>query len=211
MRRLIGYVLCCWLVLAAIVGTALIVGRRQSLPSRLEMLHLTECVPPCWIGIVPGQTTIAEARQRIEQVFSYDAGYDLRVDPIDPNFWQVYIYRRAQLQAPVVITLTAHQHTIVDAINFLFSASSSEGSTDVPTLADLHSVLGAPSRLLLWEGMKYPRIAYGDNHSGVLINARDSDYSYWTDNVFYMVLYGGDEKMVYNKEGPWRGFRAWRK
>ena len=30
----------------------------------VELLHLDECEPPCWIGITPGRTTVSEAKAR---------------------------------------------------------------------------------------------------------------------------------------------------
>ena len=34
------------------------------------MLHLTDCELPCWIGIVPGKTTVREARTLVEKTYS---------------------------------------------------------------------------------------------------------------------------------------------
>jgi hypothetical protein len=58
-----------WLVLAFGTTAALFVGRQKPPPLYLALLHLTECEFPCWIGIVPGETTFAEARERIIAVY----------------------------------------------------------------------------------------------------------------------------------------------
>src|SRR5579864_7933293 len=92
MRRVLGFTITGILACFALTGTALIVGRDQPLPERLAMLHLTDCAPPCWIGIVPGVTTIQEARKRVDAIYtlkytSSPAGFMRILFSQDPNSW----------------------------------------------------------------------------------------------------------------------------
>jgi hypothetical protein len=48
---------------------AIMIGHAQPLPERIAMLHLNDCLPPCWAGITPGVTTLKEANTRIKQIF----------------------------------------------------------------------------------------------------------------------------------------------
>src|SRR5258708_35642435 len=61
MRRLFTLILILCLIVSAFTGAAILIGPRLPLPEHLAMLHLTDCAPPCWIGIMPGVTTLDEA------------------------------------------------------------------------------------------------------------------------------------------------------
>jgi hypothetical protein len=53
-----------------LIGMAVGVGHHQPDSPWLAELRLTECELPCWNGITPGQTTMADARQRVEATYS---------------------------------------------------------------------------------------------------------------------------------------------
>src|SRR5437868_1860445 len=57
-------------ILLALLGIAMITGRLQPIPPRIAILHLNDCQLPCWIGIIPGKTTMAEALNRTKQVYA---------------------------------------------------------------------------------------------------------------------------------------------
>jgi hypothetical protein len=59
--------------------TAVLFGRQQPLPESVAMLRLTDCELPCWIGIVPGKTTIGEARDRVLRTYP-DLKFDNSTD-----------------------------------------------------------------------------------------------------------------------------------
>jgi len=69
MRRLIAGSLFLTIVFVLMTGATLLVARAQPPTDRVAMLHLDECHLPCWIGITPGKTTVAEAKQRLQEVF----------------------------------------------------------------------------------------------------------------------------------------------
>jgi hypothetical protein len=72
MRWLILRALALWFVLLLCSSVSLLIGRQQPPPLYLALLHLTDCEFPCWIGIVPGKTTVAEARERIIAVYGIE-------------------------------------------------------------------------------------------------------------------------------------------
>lgn len=53
------------LVFALLIFGARGLGSLQPLPQAMSELHLTECALPCWLGIVPGETTFDEALERL--------------------------------------------------------------------------------------------------------------------------------------------------
>ena len=54
---------------ALLIGAALALGHIQPPPQILERLHLAECALPCWLGIIPGQTTFEEAVRSLSAVY----------------------------------------------------------------------------------------------------------------------------------------------
>lgn len=56
-----------WLVVVFVllVFAARALGGTQPHPAALSGLHLTECAPPCWLGITPGITEMTDAVHRL--------------------------------------------------------------------------------------------------------------------------------------------------
>lgn len=56
-----------WLIaaFALLVFAARVFGGTQPPPAALSGLHLTECAPPCWLGITPGITEMTDAVHRL--------------------------------------------------------------------------------------------------------------------------------------------------
>src|SRR4051812_3134802 len=57
------------LVLSLLMSVALLIGRAQPPPERLSYLHLTDCDPPCWNGIIPRVSSRGDIEQRIAFTF----------------------------------------------------------------------------------------------------------------------------------------------
>src|SRR5438105_3558783 len=79
MLRLIRLGLLTILLLTVGIGAATAAGRQRSSPLLLAALHLTDCAPPCWIGIVPGETTLQAARDQVIREL-YRAGFLVQFD-----------------------------------------------------------------------------------------------------------------------------------
>lgn len=63
--RLLRLVVALPLVFVLLIVAMRLLGSLQSLPQALTELHLTECALPCWLGIVPGETTFDEALEHL--------------------------------------------------------------------------------------------------------------------------------------------------
>jgi len=75
-------------------SAALFVGRQQPIPPRLEMYRLGDCVLPCWIGIVPGKTTIGEGLVRIKNAYpAPDYDYEISYSPYEGTNWITLTHR----------------------------------------------------------------------------------------------------------------------
>ncbi|MEO8394675.1 MAG: hypothetical protein ABI700_16900 [Chloroflexota bacterium] len=68
--RLIGFgVIALMIGFVLLIGAARVLGNAQPPPEGLAQLHLTECALPCWLGIVPGQTTFDEGVQHVKAIY----------------------------------------------------------------------------------------------------------------------------------------------
>jgi hypothetical protein len=97
-------------LLLALSITALIwVGRQQAPSPFLIFLHLTDCKPPCWIDIVPGQTSLEEAQNRIKAVYGgspfnvivNDRGV-YQIDNTQQGFQLLVSFENSEMQSSIV-------------------------------------------------------------------------------------------------------------
>ncbi len=66
MRRLfMGSIVFLMALCALLIGLMRLIGSIEPPPAALSVLHLTDCQLPCWLGIIPGQTSFDEALQRV--------------------------------------------------------------------------------------------------------------------------------------------------
>src|SRR5688572_30550738 len=84
MRRLLSTICLLLAALVVMVSAARVVGQQRPASPLLATLRLTDCVSPCWIGIVPGKTTIEDARERISAVYGKPDEYALTFDGAMP-------------------------------------------------------------------------------------------------------------------------------
>jgi hypothetical protein len=204
MRRLstLSLVMCLGLLVA--LTAAVLAGRQQPLSSQLKMLRLTDCEPPCWIGIVPGQTSIEAARKRIGTVFGQAAFLQTEVrasnSPLDMPVWRI-----AASSSPIVVRLSAHDGRTVDSIGFSFHNGQI-------TVADLHRLLGAPSRMVRWhQNFPYYGLAYGTDTRGLVAFTDISETFHWTQPVRAIVLYANGRLPISPDDlFPWFGFHSLR-
>jgi hypothetical protein len=144
-------------VLLGIIGGALLIGQSQPMPPSIAQLHLTACLPPCWVGIVPGVTTVADAKAKI--VAAFIDGSDLTIrdssstdrsrpftsveNTIEGN--DFYLIVRLNISE-----LIDGNREIVQSID-LFQ-SSQEGQVDTgnaPTVAEILGAFGAPEGVVV--------------------------------------------------------------
>jgi hypothetical protein len=129
--------LCCALIV--LVGTARAVGQQQTLSQPLEQLRLTSCNPPCWLNIVPGQTTIGEVLQRLGDANHRPADYTGQLT--------VGLALKEQTilasEMPVAFRFTGG---VTDEISLLGTfATNGSSFASMPSVGELISVIGLPS------------------------------------------------------------------
>lgn len=154
MRLLLGGFAGLCLALTLAVATALTLGRLQAAPLSITRLHLNECQPPCWLGIVPGTTSVADAKAKLLDVyfgnehFTFkDSGFDS--GPMDRTAVEnmiegadFYLFVRFNISE-----LVDGRNEIVQSIALMSAPDTQVLQT--PTVADILSAFGAPQAVLI--------------------------------------------------------------
>jgi hypothetical protein len=142
------------LVLTLAVAAALTLGRLQAAPMSITRLHLNECLPPCWLGIIPGTTSVAEAKAKLLEVyfgkehFTFkDSGFDS--GPVDRTAVENMIEG-----ADFYLFVRFNISELVDGRNEVVQSIALMSSPDIqalhaPTVADILSAFGAPQAVLV--------------------------------------------------------------
>jgi hypothetical protein len=149
-------------------GAAIVVGTRQ--PALITELHLKDCVMPCWIGIIPGETTFDEGEALLYNTFGskitklaspYDRSvyYLLQIDAT--HFWKISFYNAAPTDTkgsigsvPITDLSLARDNSFSGTPNV-----TADGGMRL-TIGDLVSSFGAPTGVGLYGG--HPALNFGD-------------------------------------------------
>lgn len=154
MRRLLFLLSGAFLLLGIFVVAALLIGRAQPTPPRVAMLHLTDCELPCWIGIMPGKTTIQEAQSIVKNTYGDSAIFS--ISEFGDNDMDI-------------VSKSDNTHL---TMSFIASPSGYATAADPPVelinlgvaplrLSDFISVFRFPSDMMVYEGNLQAN--FGDN------------------------------------------------
>src|SRR5258708_7972616 len=164
--------------LALIVGmfaalvTAMLAGRQEPIAARLELLHLTDCEAPCWLGIMPGIMTPEEAQARLQEVYGGDPALVVRPDLSSPReMYALTIYPRTNPDGWFSVTLLSQDKRTVDTILLRFSYVTQHNDQFNPTIGEVTSVLGRPTWFGFTPNAQYFVLAYGDDTRGIRLFA----------------------------------------
>jgi hypothetical protein len=134
----------CFVILAVLIGAAIFIGHRQPVSPLVRAWRLDECVRPCWMGIVPGQSTVPEAYQQVTAILQ-TFGYTL--DPLGFSWDDLGVFlkisdRTGQIDPNAIITFAGQTH-LLDELGIW------RGQTDaiMPTFGDFVSLFGSPTCL----------------------------------------------------------------
>lgn len=152
LARLVAFIL-----LLCAVSIALVVHTAHSTPppTNIAFLHLSDCALPCWIGIVPGKTTISEAQALIQHVYS---GEGFKVGPVktDPGYTSEvlvrvqdrFAYHTLDIRLNDTAQVTQSSISVVNEIDLYAYAPQGRTLRDV-TLGEMIAMLGRPACLSL--------------------------------------------------------------
>ena len=166
MRWLITHPLIMLLLVTVATGAALLLGRAQPMPDQLALLHLGDCQLPCWIGIMPGKTTVGEARQRIKDVYGKMSGF--AVDETEITSCCIKIVEDGQSRLLITLNTWGNQPDST-GIQLIYLDVVKQGGELTPNLsiADTIGFLGNPSYFVFSAasgGQFPPTLIYTANH-----------------------------------------------
>lgn len=209
MRRIALGIFSLTIICAIAVTGSMVIGRGSSFLSWSSFLHFDECELPCWIGIQPGQTTLAEAQMQIERVYGKSILY--------PAEWrsryQVGVTSSAGYYLDIALDLTdviPESGTTVSDIH-LSSFIRRGISFYLFTLADLSDVLGQPENIRLAGGAyrEVQVLFYGNRRIQVWIDDTDCDRVTPRQGISSITLWGQPETQGLDWRSDyrdWRGF-----
>jgi hypothetical protein len=174
-----GVIVKLWaLIFIACLGFALV--PKLTLPDKVYILHLQDCALPCWIGIVPGTTTIGEARELIQARY-VEAGFEIEIVATDTDYTRAYALQISAHDEPLGLSVWLNDMaseiqrdtSIVRTIN-IYPHVQPDQEQYMPTVVDMMVALGRPACLgvqwgnhYAWPIMLYPqyhaKISFGTN------------------------------------------------
>lgn len=128
MIRLLRLTLIIFTILTVLIGGARAIGQTIPLSEHVARLHLTDCEPPCWADIMPGQTTLDEARERLLQRYPAAEFFN------DDNGIELHLHN---FSMGTMVYLGVTDNIVTDIV-IRFSVD------DMPTLQQVISVYGVP-------------------------------------------------------------------
>lgn len=133
------------------ISAARIVGQTQPASQSIAQLHLLDCAPPCWIGIIPGSTTVENAKTRIRTVYGTQNELRIKDSFVSDNYVGMdmegdnfYLFVRLG-----IAKLVDAKSETVESIGLFESRNDSDNYA--PSLADILAVFGSPRWIVVEE------------------------------------------------------------
>jgi hypothetical protein len=137
------------MVITAGVGTAVVAGRERPV-ERLAVLRFGECPPPCWVGVMPGETSLNDAIARLKVAFANDFEVSARMISPNSNHYaagaEVELVSRTGPGFTITVMLDARAYDApLRSLTFAFYGAASADFS----LHALLSVFGTPSDVVV--------------------------------------------------------------
>jgi hypothetical protein len=155
------------------------------------------------MGIVPGKTTVGEARQRMEAINTLSSEYAVIIEDSSSNRHSFALYRKAKPAEMLGIVMTTQTNAVIDTISFLFPFDIKRVT---PTIADWHMLFGVPSHLVWSTQSPDWTIIFGDDQRGAAVVSMFGNYSSWEELTWSVVFYEHTARIPAEETYPWPGF-----
>ena len=185
-------------------------NRRSTTSDWLTLLHLNDCELPCWIGIIPGETTAYEAEDRIAATYGDTSLYALEMQRY---FQSSVTHKSTSYQLSIALFsdngVPSDDTSIVRSIILNPFVKIGE-SVSSPTISDVQRVLGDPTMARLASGADNFSVAlfYGDGRSNVFVSDLECDKVLSNQQVGGIGLYSEIRANIAWLSDPqdWQGF-----
>ena len=136
--------------MATTIWCLISLGKQAPSPAYVTALHLDQCELPCWIGIIPGQTTLKEAKALIDKRFP-GANYPVS----EPALRLRVIDKTSGLSFDITLNLVASVDQIfkmtekqLDQIAVSDVEISFPSWNSSPNTGDLYAMIGQPTDIV---------------------------------------------------------------
>jgi hypothetical protein len=157
----------------------------------IQQLHLSDCELPCWINIVPGETTLGEAQVQVETVYVDTSFYDVKRGS---GYSYTVTHGPTGNQIGIVFRSDDGEVTQDDLVRtiYLYPLVDVEASIIYPAISDLQSVLGEPAAVRLASGVEIPTMVllYRDQQVHINVDDLECDRVLPDQQILGIVLYG---------------------
>ena len=143
-----------------VISVALVIGQGQPLAENVVRLRLTDCAPPCWIGIRPGLTTEGRAQRLFSAMYPQQKPYVIQPDSVGGGLQMdtgLYAPSPSDLVGHVLI-YDADRKTGVGVVN----------SVLMPRLGDVMPLWGLPT-CMYYEPPDFWRLHYNTGSDGLSV------------------------------------------
>lgn len=199
-----------WLltVSTALIGVAVLVGYSLPASALIRQLHLSECVLPCWIGIVPGATTTGEAMRRFKETFAPTSDPQPYASAVTSSIWV-----EMSLPAPEQTDTILVQLEFVEGVtNRILIQGRLYGVLDtMPRVGDVVRLFGSPSCVNPQSpGFHGWSLLYETPGGVVVVGVLGRDSIAWTQPVYFVYMRRRSATEDYEACSvfqPWRGLQ----
>jgi hypothetical protein len=157
MVRLLAFPFFAFLALIIAIAAARAAGQARAAPQSVSQLRLLDCTPPCWIGIVPGLSTVKEAKAKIVAAFTEQSQMQIKdtagfpggyasAKTIDNTIESHNFYLFVRLS---ISELVDAKSETVQSISLL--EPRSDNMNYAPTVADVLGSFGPPQWVVVHE------------------------------------------------------------
>jgi hypothetical protein len=199
-----------WLLFLSICAAVALLPKLGRGTNPTAVLKLDYCVLPCWIGIIPGKTTIAEARHLIQASYPefrmtvtnadyiYSFAYALKLTAKHNEFYLFVIFNDSTNEAP-------NDSSVIHDIAVLIDSQNENIAEVRPTVIDMMLALGRPDCLVplygnhtSWPAMLYPRL-----HILISVGLPDLKVDPYGSSVLHIA---DAQETCRTNNAVWRGF-----
>jgi hypothetical protein len=210
MVKLLRFALWVCLSLAGIIEGIRVAALHQPVPDSISLLHLIDCTAPCWLGIMPGSTTVEEAKAKI--IGAYGGQSELKIEdsgfadgPVSPNVVEntiegTHFFLVVRLDISQVVD---GRSETVQSIHL--SEPRAESRDYAPTVADLLGIFGPPQGIVVDELLSSSHIITLEYNSLEVIFHTDSDRIDLSQNP-QIYLANHITRKLSAAYRPWKGF-----
>ncbi len=195
MRRLAGLAIGLSLGLALAMGLAQQIGRRQPAPTWMSTLHLRDCALPCWIHIVPGQTSGHRTFVTIDTVFLTTLEQTLAPmleRQTGRGGIRVPLPDQDHPRAYVGLDFSVFDNTLY-SLSFRFDPTDDALRDYVPRLGDLAAWLGLPACVVTPSRAVAGWMLLYDTADGVIVAGLYQDVPLdWTSPIYVLSMRQSD-------------------